>query len=139
MLWIFVALGSAVFFSLGAFVDNYLADVHFRRYGAGIMVGFAVVSSVTMMGILGVVRGGDIFTLSFGEMGILAGAGALDVVGYCLYFLALKGEEATDAAVLQQFSPVFALILSVFLVGEVVVGKEILAFGLIFLAAIWVV
>jgi drug/metabolite transporter (DMT)-like permease len=139
MLWLVVTLISAVFYSLAAFLDNYIADVHFRRLDKSAIVSFALISSFIMSIVILFFFGFDALNLGTMPIILLIASGVSDIIGYILYFLSLRGEGATDVAVLQQFSPVFALILGLIFLYEDIQLTKIVAFLLILSAALIII
>ena len=133
MLWVTITAISAVFYAFGGFVDNYIADTHFRRYNSAAMVFFSLITSFSLMVAFGVMSGWDNLVVGINNSGmwLCIVAGFLDTAGYVAYFMALKGEEATGAVIMGQLSPVFALILGVTLAGEVFGIPAIAAFAMI--------
>jgi drug/metabolite transporter (DMT)-like permease len=141
MLWIPIVALSAVFYAFGGFLDNYIADTHFKRYNSAAMIFFALITSAILMVVFGVMVGWDELVMGANGgagMWLCLLTGLLDVAGYVAYYKALKGEEATGAVIMGQLSPVFALILGVTIAGEVFDLPAIMAFVMI-LAAVGVV
>lgn len=135
MLWLVIVLFSAVLYAINAILDNYIADVHFKKLDASAITAFGLITSVILMVGLAVVVNGEVFTPGL-ILWALVLSGAIEMVGYVLYYRAFAGEEATDVTVLQQFSPVFAFILGILFLGDVIVLKDFIGFLLIITAAL---
>jgi drug/metabolite transporter (DMT)-like permease len=134
MFWVTIIVIAAVIYALGAFVDNYLVDTHFKKINSAVIVFFGIITSLVIMGGVALFSGVDSVLAGLdGRLWYLCLlSGIFDTVGYVMYFRALKGEEATGVTIMGQLSPLFAMIISVLFVGEVFKTSDFLSFALIF-------
>ncbi|MCL2445031.1 EamA family transporter [Candidatus Saccharibacteria bacterium] len=135
MWWILLPIGSAILYTLSAFTDNYLTDVHFKKRDPAPLVLFGAISAIICIGVMVAWRGLDIFGgAGMAAFGLLA-AGVIHIVVQLPYYQALKTEDTTGATVLMQAYPVLALVLGVLVLGERISVLQGLAFVLVLVAA----
>ena len=108
MLWLFLSVIVAFIWSISAFIDNYVTDVIFKKKKPQSMKVFDgisyLVTATAIFFFLGI-ESLDIYTI-----GWMILAGALASIATVPYYLALRDEEATTAAIFYQLSPVLILV-----------------------------
>lgn len=133
MLWIILVLIVASAGSIGGFIDNYAADVVFKKNRAEVFSFTSVPIFAILMIIAACFFGLE--KISLWHAAIFMLAGALDVIGNLPYFAALKYEETTSITVIRQVGPIFALILGVLFLNQTIDLTQLIAFLFIIGAA----
>ncbi len=136
-LWLILAAFVAATASLRGFIENYTADVVFKKRQPEASIVVRVISFALVL--IGFLIFAPPIALPFGVIGGLLLSGIIDSLGTVPYLRAFKNEEATGMAVLGQLNPIFALILGYFFLGDQFSLTKILAFLLILGAALLVI
>jgi drug/metabolite transporter (DMT)-like permease len=136
-MWLLLCIAAAAGASISIFIDNYVTDVYFKGRLPQAQKIFGVVA-YAMMAVA------TICLFPIEEMPLylvllLMGSGAISSLSYIPYYKALKYENTTGAAIFFQLAPVIYLIAGWGLLGEVIGGRELLAFCLILLAPLVVI
>jgi len=133
MLWLVIVLIIASVGSIGTFIDNYAADVVFKKNKPEAFKFFSSFGYATLMlvaaGIFGIEH------IGFWLIAIFTLAGTLDALGNIPYFQALKYQETTSITIIRQISPIFALILGVMFLDQSITFVQLIAFLFILSAA----
>lgn len=132
MLWLFLCLYAATAWSFGAFIDNYLTDVIFKNKTPQAMK--LVNGLFYLLAALGFFLFANIENATPLQICFLLLSGALSSLASIPYYLGLKYEEATGAAIFYQIMPVLYLIADWAIFGQNISGQQILGF-LVILAA----
>ena len=132
MFWIILCLIAATAWSIGAFIDNYIADVIFKNKTPQAMKAlngpFYLIIAVAIMFFAGIEQAEPL------QVAMLALSGVLSSLASIPYYNALKHEEATGAAIFYQFIPLMYLVADWLLFHENITSQQILGF-IIILAA----
>ena len=137
MLWLIFCLSAAAIWGISAFLDNYLTDVIFKNRSPQAMKAINGPIYLIFAVIFAICFGS---TINYGApILILLLSGVLHSVGSIFYYSALKGENATGAAIFYQLQPILFLAGGFLLFGESITPQQILGFILILLAPIVVV
>lgn len=132
MLWLFLCLYAATAWSFGAFLDNYLTDVIFKNKTPQAM---KLVNGFSYLVIaLGIFLFAPIENASLIQIVLLLLSGVLSSVASIPYYLGLKYEEATGAAIFCPIIPVLYLVADWAIFGQSITLEQILGF-LVILAA----
>ncbi len=137
MLWLILCLSAAAIWGISAFFDNYLTDVIFKNRTPQAMKAINGPTYLIFAVILAICFGNSINFSA--PILILLLSGVLHSVGSIFYYNALKGENATGAAIFYQLQPLLFLAGGFLLFGESISPQQILGFILILLAPIVVI
>lgn len=134
MLWVILPIVAAVFYSLVAFIENYLTDRYFRRgKEPDCLTMFSVIGSMVVMVAILIIRQLDVFSgLDFVMIVGLMVCGALNIVATIPYYRAFAYGEATEITILGQLMPVVSLFLAFMFLGDEITPSQLTAFILIF-------
>ncbi len=132
MLWLFLCLYAATAWSFSAFIDNYITDVIFKNKTPQAMKLLNGPIYLLVAGAIALFAGLEHTEL--GQTGMLILSGVLSSFASIPYYLGLKHEEATGAAIFYQIIPLIYLVADWLIFGESITGQQILGF-LIILAA----
>ncbi len=138
-IWILLTLLVAVGYSVTMFIDNYQADVTFHGRLPEAVKPLGTMTYLMMIAVLLLIGNLNFGLLSWGLIAILVFAGLIDALASVPYYKALKYEETTGLEVLNQLTPVIALIVGIFILGENITVTHIFALLFILLAAIFIV
>jgi drug/metabolite transporter (DMT)-like permease len=136
MFWLLLIIIVAVGFSLNMFMDNYVADVMFKKTCPeavkvlGVFVYLATALLVLIFAPPTIVPIGTIIFLVL--------AGLIDGLSAIPYFRSLRFEDTTGVMILTQMSPIVALIFGYFFLGDRIAPLQILAFLLILSATMFI-
>ena len=137
MLWLILSLISAAIYSLCGFIDNYITDVIFRNNRSESVKGFYgptyIISGIVVACIFGL-NGIDLKAI-----GLVSLSSAIISLASIPYYRALKNEDATGAAVYYQLSPLFYLLLDIFILNKQITVMNMIGFIVILLAPIVIV
>jgi drug/metabolite transporter (DMT)-like permease len=133
MLWIILVLIVAGVGSIGGFIDNYAADVVFKKNRAEVFTFVSFFAFALLMIIAACFFG--TLQIGFWHAALFVLAGALDVIGNLPYFAALKYEETTSITIIRQIGPIFALVLGVMFLNQTINFMQFVAFLFILGAA----
>ncbi|MCL2371474.1 EamA family transporter [Candidatus Saccharibacteria bacterium] len=133
MLWLILILIIASVGSIGAFIDNYAADVIFKKnkpeaFKFASSFGYALLMIIAAV-FFGIEHPG------FWLIGVFTLAGFLDALGNIPYFQALKYQETTSITIIRQISPIFALTLGVLFLNQTISVMQLVAFFFVLSAA----
>ncbi len=132
MHWIILCLIAAFGYSIAAFIDNYNTDIIFKsRKPQAIKVinGFhyLIIAAIVFI-FIGIKESSlEIILLS-------ALAGAIASIASIPYYLGLRKEESTTAAIYYQLIPVFCIFADVFLLGKTLTTLQVFGFCIILTA-----
>lgn len=126
MTWLFLSLFAAFAWSIGAFIDNYQTDVVFSKKTPQAM---KIVNGITYMVVVAIM----LFvappeTIETWRIALLMISGALASLASIPYFLGLKNEEATGAAIYYQLIPIIYLIVGWTFFNEPITIRQIIGF-----------
>jgi len=132
MQWFFIALIGPFMYALTNHIDKILLEKYFKEGGVGTIILFSSLISVVVLPFLFLA---DRTVFSVGGIKILAlvAVGILNALVLWCYLLALKNEEASVAIVFYQLVPVFAYVLSYFILGEILTHTQLIAMTIIIL------
>ncbi len=135
--WLALVAIASTGYALSAFLDNYIADVQFKKRRPEATKLFGFFGYLAALAVL-------LFVAPPGPLSVplvlaLIAIGALDSLAYIPYLRALKYDETTGIAVLGQLNPVFALLFGWLLLGSAVHPSQIFSFALILGAAALIV
>ena len=137
MLWLIICIFVAIIWSFSAFIDNYTTDVIFRGkkpQSMKIFNGFSyLIFAVIVLLVFGVED------IAIKDIGLLLLSGVAASLSSIPYYLALKEEEATTAAIFYQLIPVVYLLADWFLFGQTITPLQLIAFIIILLAPVVIV
>ena len=132
MLWLILCIITAIIYSITAFLDNYTTDVIFENKkpqalkvfnGATYLI-FALLGTIIF----------DLSEVPLISIALFMLSGALASISSIPYYIALKNEEATGAAIFYQLQPIFYLLAGVLFFHETITPIQIIAL-LIIMAA----
>lgn len=134
MQWILLCLAAAFLFSISVFLDNYLIDVHFKgRQPQAIKVIDAPLYFI-LAAIIALVFGLEATSLPIILIAVVSGL--ITSLASIPYYLALRDEEATTAAIFIQISPVLCIIGDLLILGHTIALQQIYGFILILIAPV---
>ena len=137
VLCVFLCLHSATAWSLGSLLANDLTDVIFKNKTPQAM---KLVNGFSYLAIaLGIFLFAPLENASLIQIGLLLLSGVLSSVASIPYYLGLKYEEATGAAIFYQIMPVLYLVADWVIFGQSITLEQILSFLVILAAPIIVV
>lgn len=134
MNWLILALLSPAIYTVINFTDKYLVSSVVKDYRA--MPIYTTIVGFIAGFFFWIVTGFP--TLGFRDGIIITFTGMLTIWAALLYFQALSEEETTTVIIFFQMLPVFSLILSYFILGELITIKQFIGFIFILSAAIGV-
>lgn len=137
MLWLFLCVIVALIWSISAFIDNYVTDVIFKKKKPQSMKIFDGISYLITAAAIFFLVG--IKPLDIDVIGWMVLAGILASVATIPYFLALRDEEATAAAIFYQLSPVLILIAEWFIFKESITWLQAIGLTVILIAPVVIV
>ncbi len=137
MEWIILSIITAAIYSFTAFLDNYTADVIFNNNKPQSIKVFNGVTYLIFAFFLSMIFG--VAEIPGSSIALLMLAGVVTSISSIPYYLALKDEEATGAAIFYQMQPIFYLIASVFFFNESISIPQIIALVLIMLSPIVII
>ena len=137
MLWLILCAITAFCYSLNAFFDNYLTDEVFQKRKPQSIKVFNGIAYLLIAVLLTTFFG--IKSLDLPSIGLIMLAGVLTSIASVPYYLGLRSEEATGAAIFYQVSPIIYLLADFFIFGRVITTQQIIAFVIIFLAPIIII
>lgn len=132
MQWFFIALIGPFMYAMTNHIDKILLEKYFKQGGIGTILLFSSFLAVLVLPFCFLA---DRTVLSIGiiQILILAVVGVLNTMVLWCYLLALKDTEASVAIVFYQLVPVFAYILSFFILGETLTHIQLIAMAIIIL------
>ncbi len=140
MKWLIFALIGPIFWALTNHVDKYLVEKFFKKNEVGEnSVGTLVIFTglaAFFVSIFVLIFNPEVFFIHPLHALIATIAGVLLVSSFIPFLQAIEREEASTVTALWQMTPVFAYILSYFILGETLSPKQILAGLLIITGAI---
>jgi uncharacterized membrane protein len=134
MPWIIFAIAAPALYGISNFFDKFLIEKKIKDPILLTIFGGVIISLAGM--IIFIVRG--FVVLDLRPIFILLISGILAEIALVPYFKALSLEDASRISPLFQVIPVFVLILSYFLVGEVLAQKQLFGFFLILLGSFFI-
>ena len=134
MNWILLCIVVAFLYSIVAFFDNYITDVIFRgdRPQAIKVFNGAFYSSVAIF--IALVFGIESLPVKIAILAMVSGA--IHSIASIPYYLALRNEESTTAAIYFQLAPILCFFADIFILGRTITTQQIIAFVVILLAPI---
>ncbi len=137
MTWIILCIVAASAWAIGAFIDNYIADVIFKNKTPQALKAINGPFYLLIAGAIALFAGLEATEPL--QIAMLMLSGALSSVGSIPYYNALKHEEATGAAIYYQLIPVFYLVADWIFFRQQISGQQILGFFIIFAAPVIVI
>ena len=131
-MWLFLCIAVALIWSFSAFIDNYITDVIFRGKKPQSMKIFNGISYLFFALVIPLVFG--VKSVSIDHIALLLLSGIASSIASIPYYLALRDEESTTAAVYYQLIPVIYLISDWLLFGETITPIQLMAFIIILTA-----
>lgn len=129
MQWIILCILAALFFSIGVFIDNYLADVIFKgKKPQAIKVVDAflyLILAVAIAAIFGLKE------MPIALIIIALVSGAITSLASLPYYLGLRDEEATSATIFFQITPVLCIIGDFLILNRTITQQQIYGFILV--------
>lgn len=132
MQWIILCLAAAFLFSISVFIDNYLADVIFKGkqpQAIKAIDGFLYLLLLILMAIVF-----DLKPLATPTIIIAVIAGIVTALASLPYYLGLRDEESTTAAIFFQAIPILCIIGDFFVLGQKISLQQINGFVLVLTA-----
>lgn len=129
--WFLVALIAPILWSIVNHIDKYILSRYQEGRGIGAILTFSSVSSVVVLPFIAFFHHSQIFNISLVDSTTLLIIGFLGALAFYFYLKALDTEEASVVIPLFQFDPVFAYILSYFILQESLNLNQILSSVLI--------
>jgi Predicted membrane protein len=124
---------AAVFYSLVAFIENYLTDKHFKRKEPDSLTMFSVIGCLVSMTVILAIKQTDVFVdLDMKAVVAIMICGAINIAATVPYYRAFAYGEATEITILGQFMPVISLFLALMFLGDKISPVQIVAFIVIF-------
>lgn len=130
--WFFLALIGPFLYALTNHIDKILLEKYFKQGGVGTLMLFSSLLSALALPFL-FLADHTVLDVSGINVIILTIVAILNIALLWLYFLALKGDEASIVIVFYQLVPVFGLILGYFILGESITKIQLLAMAIIIL------
>lgn len=137
MTWIFLSLFAALGYSICAFIDNYQTDVVFSKK--------IPQSQKIVNGISYIILAIAIFifarpaAIENWQIGLLILSGAIASLSSIPYYLGLKNEEATGAAIYYQLIPLIYLLVGWLVFREPIELRQIIGFIVVIIAPILII
>lgn len=135
MLWVVFPIFAQFFYTSGGYIENYLTDLALPKKRAGALILGRIPSFLITMLLLFAVFGRAVFILPLSNALGLILAGAINIFGSIYYFKALQAGDAADINIFSQLSPLIALVLGIFILGETMSLSQGIGLLLIMLAA----
>ena len=132
MLWLFLCIAVALIWSFSAFIDNYITDVIFKGKKPQSMKIFNGISYLFFALIIPLAFG--VKSIAIDHIILLLLSGIASSVASIPYYLALREEESTTAAVFYQLIPVIYLFSDWLIFGEAITSLQLIAFVIILIA-----
>jgi drug/metabolite transporter (DMT)-like permease len=133
MFWILLVLILSAAITIGGFIDNYAADVVFKKNRPEAFQALSSIVYAVLLVLIVIFAG--LQSLAWWHIAVFVLAGILDGLGNIPYFKALKFEETTSITILRQATPIFALILGVLFLNQTINWVQLVAFLFILGAA----
>lgn len=130
--WFFLALMGPFLYALTNHIDKALLEKYFKQGGVGTLMLFSSLLSALALPFL-FLADHSVLDVSGLNVIILTVVAVLNIALLWLYFLALKGDEASVVIVFYQLVPVFGLILGYFILGESITKIQLLAMAIVIL------
>lgn len=130
MNWIFLALLAPFVYAVNIFLDKYIVSARLPDYRS--LPIFGMLISLPVAVLLSIFLG---ITITYGSFLIIL-SGVLTIWAFSLYLEALITEETSLLIVIIQLIPVIVLVMSYFLLGEVITLRQSLGFLLLLTASI---
>ena len=137
MLWLFLCIAVALIWSFSAFIDNYVTDVIFRDKKPQSMKILNGISYLIFAAIVFFIF--KIQDIPIDHIALLLLSGVASSVASIPYYLALREEESTTAAVFYQLIPVIYLLVDCFVFGESITPLQLIAFVIILTAPVIII
>lgn len=137
MLWLILCVVVALIWSLSAFIDNYVTDVIFKGKKPQSMKILNGISYLIFA--VGVYLFFKIENIPIDHIALLLLSGVASSVASIPYYLALREEESTTAAVFYQLIPVIYLLADSFVFGENITPLQLIAFVIILTAPVIII
>lgn len=134
MNWVLLALLAPFIYAVNVFIDKYLISSKIRDY-RGLPI-FGIFLSIVVIVFFWLVSGVNI-TFSLDSLLVIL-TGVLTIWGFSLYLEALIKEETSLVIILLQLTPVMVLLLSYFILGEMMTVKQLIGFGLLLISSLLV-
>ena len=137
MFWLIICVLVAIIWSLSAFIDNYATDVIFhgkKPQSMKIFNGISYLIFATLVFLLFGVK-----EIAIKDICLILLSGATASLSSIPYYLALRKEEATTAAVFYQLIPVIYLFVDWLIFGQAITSLQLLAFMIIISAPIIII
>lgn len=139
MQWILFLVIAAIGYGFSRFIRNYFVDTALKRYSVGVMCGVTVWIHLAIAILLTIIYGFDTYHLEpLTILGLML-AGAVQILFQFPYFAALKAGDTVEVTIFTQISPIIALILGFFFLGQSISMRQFIGFGLIIFAALLLV
>ena len=134
MNWILLCILVAFIYSIVAFFDNYITDVIFRGKMPQSIKVFNIVFYSSVAAFIALVFGIEPIPA---KIAILAlASGAIHSLASIPYYLALRNEESTTAAIYFQLIPILCFFADIFILGRTITAQQIVAFVVILMAPV---
>ena len=137
MLWLYLCIVVALFWSISAFIDNYVTDVVFKKKKPQTVKIFDGISYLAIAAAILLTIG--VKELSIPSIGYLLLSGVLASVSTIPYYLALRDEESTTAVIFYQLSPVLYFLAEWLIFNEPITGIQLIGLIIILIAPVVVV
>lgn len=134
MQWIILCLLAALFFSISVFIDNYLTDVIFKSKKPQAIKVIDAFLYLILAITIAIVFGLQQIPISLIVIAIISGA--ITSLASLPYYLGLRDEEATTAAIFIQITPVLCIIGDFLILGHAITQTQIFGFILVLSAPV---
>jgi drug/metabolite transporter (DMT)-like permease len=136
MNWFLIALINPVLHALVNHFDKFLLSKYLKGGTVGALILFSSLFAVVVLPIIYIVDPSVATSASGTQIAILMVNGAFLTLAILFYLYALDTDEASYVAPFFQLIPVFGLIFGYFILGEVLVGNQLLGGCLILLGSL---
>ncbi len=137
MLWLILSIITAILYSISAFLDNFITDVIFTHKKPQAVKVFNGVTYIFFAFVIAMIF--NLEEIPLLNIGLFLLSGVLASISSIPYYLALKNEETTGAAIFYQLQPIFYLLAGALFFSEPITLPQIIAFVLIMAAPIIIV
>lgn len=125
--WLFLALLAPAIYTVVNFIDKYVVEDKVDDYRG--MPIYAAVVALVFGTSFWFAMGRPV--LSFQDAALVVGSGMLTMYGFALYFRVISQNHTSLVIMLLQLTPVFSLVLSFLVLGEIITLRQFIGFLLV--------
>ena len=138
MWWMIFPISAAIFYCIGNYAQNYIADNVMPKRHAGAYAVMRIPGFILAMVLLYALFHRAVFMLPlYNAVGLMI-AGAVNVIGAVYYYKALQSGDTADISIFGQVTPIISLALGVIILGEMITSNQAIGFGFIMAATIYI-